>query len=246
VNYFTVCTQRLDGGIHVTASHNPAEDNGIKVVEDAAEAFMSIHKGKYLGTFGQIGCLSFSPNKTITTGQGGIILTDDDDLFMRLKELKNQGRRERGTGGDDTHFAVGYNFKMTDLQGALGVGQLEYLNERIKRMKKNHKIYAEELKNSGKMSLFEFDIEGGETPQWTDAYSGERDGLDKYLASRNIHCRRFWLPIHRQAPYKLKDDMFPNSTKMSYKSIWLPSAFTLADSDIIKVCENIKQFFNGG
>lgn len=173
-------------------------------------------------------------------------MTDDDDLFMRLKELKNQGRRERGTGGDDTHFAVGYNFKMTDLQGALGVGQLEYLNERIKRMKKNHKIYAEELKNSGKMSLFEFDIEGGETPQWTDAYSGERDGLDKYLASRNIHCRRFWLPIHRQAPYKLKDDMFPNSTKMSYKSIWLPSAFTLADSDIIKVCENIKQFFNGG
>src|SRR5262249_43339332 len=89
---------------------------GRPAVEAAAEALGSHHHGKPLGTFGRLGCFSFSPNKTITTGQGGMIVTDDDDLLVRLHQLKDQGRPVRGTGGDDIHPALGFNFKLTNLQ----------------------------------------------------------------------------------------------------------------------------------
>jgi len=77
-----------------------AEANGLYVVEDAAEAFMSKHNGRYLGTIGEVGCFSFSPAKTITTGQGGMVVTNNEEIFFKLKELKDQGRPRRGTGGD--------------------------------------------------------------------------------------------------------------------------------------------------
>jgi len=219
-----------------------ADKNNIFVVEDAAEAFMSKHKGKYLGTFGRLGCLSFSPAKTITTGQGGAILVNDEGLYTRLQELKDQGRPKRGTGGDDIHGAIGYNFKFTDLQAAVGLGQLTYLNTRIERLKRNYRLYVENLRDVDGISIFNFDIDNGELPQWTDAIVENRNDLDKYLRSKDIDCRRFWFPIHTQAPYKLPDDNFPNSTAMSKKAIWLPSAFTLSDEDINTVCNHIKEF----
>ena len=99
-----------------------AQRHGLLVVEDAAEAFLSKHDGKCLGTFGIAGCFSLSPNKTVTTGQGGLVVTDDDRLHVRLRELKDQGRPVRGTGGDDAHDSVGFNFKFTNLQAAIGLG----------------------------------------------------------------------------------------------------------------------------
>lgn len=219
-----------------------AKSNDIYIVEDAAEAFMSQHKGKYLGTFGKVGCFSFSPNKIITTGQGGMVITDDDELYVRLRELKDQGRRVRGTGGDDIHNAIGYNFKFTDLQAAVGLGQLTYLESRMGRMKKRHSLYTEELEKLDEVSLFNFDIDGGELPLWTDAIVEDRNNLDKHLRTNGIDCRRYWFPVHTQVPYKLPDDNFPNSTKLSPKAIWLPSGFALSDENIKTVCEHIKKF----
>src|SRR3984893_13883627 len=99
-------------------------EHRVAVVEDAAEAFCSRHDGRHLGTFGQAGCFSFSPNKVITTGQGGVIVTNEEAIFHRLRELKDQGRPVRGTGGADTHDRIGFNFKLTNLQAAVGLGQL--------------------------------------------------------------------------------------------------------------------------
>lgn len=223
-----------------------AKDKGIPIIEDAAEALMSRHKGKYLGTFGKAGCFSFSPNKTITTGQGGVVVTDDDDLHIRLRELKDHGRPTRGTGGDDFHNVIGYNFKFTDLQAAVGLGQLTYLDSRIERMKRTHRLYVEELKDMDGISLFNFEIDKGESPQWTDALVERRNELDKYLTANGIGCRRYWFPIHTQKPYKLPDDAFPNSTRLSPKAIWLPSAFTLSDKDIETVCSHIREFLSKG
>lgn len=220
-----------------------AEENGIQVVEDAAEALMSKHRDRYLGTFGKFGCFSFSPNKTITTGQGGMIVTDDDELHVRLRELKDHGRPVRGTGGDDIHHSIGYNFKFTDIQAAIGLGQLSYLNERIERIKRTYGIYIDELEGLDGISLFEFNVKGGELPQWVDALVEGRDDLDKHLAANGIGCRRYWFPIHTQAPYRLPDDRFPNSTRLSPKALWLPSAFTLSDEDIKTVCTHIRNFF---
>ncbi len=219
-----------------------AKDNNINVVEDAAESFMSKHKGKCLGTFGTLGCLSFSPHKIITTGQGGAILTNDDNLNVCLRGLKDHGRPVRGTGGDDIHKTVGYNFKFTDLQAAVGLGQLEYLEERMDRLKRNHSLYVKNLADIDGISLFNFDTDKGELPLWTDAIAKKRDELDKHLRDNGIDCRRYWLPLHTQEPYKSPDDKFPNSTKLLRNALWLPSAFNLSDGDIDTVCKNIRNF----
>ncbi len=219
-----------------------AKSNKIYVVEDAAEAFLSKHNGKFLGTFGDAGCFSFSPAKTITTGQGGAIVTNNSRLQKRIKELKDQGRSERGTGGDDLHNSIGYNFKFTNLQAALGLGQLTYLGTRLKRLAQNHRLYINNLSGIKGLRIFEFDVEAGEIPQWTIISVERRNKLDQYLGSYNVECRRFWFPIHAQKPYKQSDKSFPNSTMLSPKLLWLPSAFTMTDSDVEYVCKLIKNF----
>lgn len=221
-----------------------ARSHNIFVIEDAAEAFLSKHKGKFLGTFGDAGCFSFSPAKTITTGQGGVIVTNNSRLRIRIKELKDQGRSERGTGGDDLHNAIGYNFKFTNLQAALGLGQLTYLKSRLKRLVKNHRLYVSNLKDIKGIAVFEFDLEAGELPQWTILRTERRNELDQYLGGYNVECRRFWLPIHTQKPYKQNDNNFPNSSLISSQLLWLPSAFTMIDSDVEYVCKLIRKFAN--
>jgi len=219
-----------------------AREHGIAVVEDAAEAFISRVDGRSLGTFGVAGCLSFSPNKSITTGQGGIVLTDDDDLAGRLRSLKDQGRPVRGTGGDDVHPTVGFNFKFTNLQAAIGLAQLRVLDERLERQRRIYAIYAKQLAGVPGIRLPGFDLSRGETPLWTDAVVERRDDLDRWLSERAMGCRRFWFPIHTQAPYRRDDADFPVATRVAPKALWLPSAFTISDDDVTSVCESIVSF----
>ncbi|MDP3941900.1 MAG: DegT/DnrJ/EryC1/StrS family aminotransferase [bacterium] len=221
-----------------------ARKHELFVIEDAAEAFMSKHEKIYLGTYGNTGCFSLSPAKTITTGQGGLIVTSSDSLYLKLKMLKDQGRPVRGTGGDDIHPGLGFNFKFTDLQAAVGIGQLSYLKKRITRMKKNYRLYKTGLENIPGFSLLPFQIDNGELPQWTDALADRRDELDSYLKSKNIHCRRYWHPIHTQAYYKQSNTKFPVSTNSSPQAIWLPSSFTLTDKDVEDVCKAIRRFYS--
>ncbi len=212
----------------------------IHIVEDAAEAFMSKHKGRFLGTYGIAGCFSFSPHKTITTGQGGMIITDDDRIHKRLRELKDQGRPKRGTGGDDIHDVIGYNFKFTDLQAAVGLGQLDYLHDRIARMRRNYSLYSKHLAGVKGIDVYRF--EDDEVPQWTDVRLEKRNELSEYLEKHDIDSRRFWFPLHRQKPYRLPDKGFDNTVRVSEQSLWMPSAFTLTDEDIKRVCDHIKEF----
>ena len=113
---------------------------------------------------------------------------------------------------------------------------------RLERQKQIHSIYAAELGGMTGIRLLRFDMKGGEIPQWTDAIVERRDNLDRYLLNKDIHCRRFWHPVHTQLPYFEPDDAFPNSTKLMPKAIWLPSAFTLSDEDVHLVCQSIRQF----
>ncbi|OHA24625.1 MAG: hypothetical protein A3H57_01420 [Candidatus Taylorbacteria bacterium RIFCSPLOWO2_02_FULL_43_11] len=219
-----------------------AEKRNLKVIEDAAETIGSYRKGKHLGTFGITGCFSFAANKTISTGQGGMVVTDNEEIYLKLRPLINQGRTKLGTGGDDVHNTIGFNFRMTDLQAAMGLGQLKHLNERTKRMRRNYELYSMNLGNVKGLRIYPADTKAGELLQWTDAFTERRDELVKYLVERNIDCRNYWMPIHRQMAYKMPDDNFPNSTYSSPLSLWLPSAFTLTDKDILKVCQEIKNF----
>ena len=219
-----------------------AHAHDIVVVEDAAEALRSRHRGRWLGTFGTAGCFSFSPNKTITTGQGGLIVTDDDGLVARLRELKDQGRPVRGTGGNDVHASIGFNFKLTNLQAAVGIAQLARLDARVERLAAIYREYRRGLAGQRGPRL-PFDVDGGESPQWVDALAERRDGLVEHLARFDIHCRPFWFPIHTQQPYRRPDEGFPNAMRVVPRALWLPSALSLSDEDVRTVCRRIREFY---
>lgn len=219
-----------------------ARQHGLAVVEDAAEAFISCQRGQPLGTIGDAGCLSFSPNKSITTGQGGMVVTRDPAVASRLRELKDQGRPARGTGGDDLHPSLGFNFKLTNLQAAVGLAQLEALEGRLERQRAIHRRYAERLSAVRGLRLPGFDLAGGETPLWTDALVERRAELDAHLASRGMGCRRFWFPIHTQPAYQRDGAGLERSTAASARALWLPSAFTMSDADADRVSDEILAF----
>ena len=104
--------------------------NKISIVEDAAEEFLSKYKGKYLGTIGKLGCFSLTASKTITTGQGGIVVTNNTDLYKKIKLLKNQGILGKSDGGNVIHKSIGWNFKYTNLQAAMGLAQISTIQKR--------------------------------------------------------------------------------------------------------------------
>ena len=216
-----------------------AKASKLIVVEDAAEAFMSRHDGRCLGTFGKAGCFSFSPAKTFSTGQGGMVVTSDAKLHTRLRQLKDQGRAKTGTGGDDIHPVLGYNFKLTNLQAAVGLAQLPAVPGRIDRMRRTQRIYAEKLSGLDGITILPFGKD--EVPQWTDALIENRNHVAKTLLDRGMHSRNFWFPLHTQAPYKQADKHFPNATWASPRALWLPSAYSLSDDDVYSVCAVIEQ-----
>ena len=216
----------------------------IAVVEDAAEALLSKHEGRCLGTFGVAGCFSFSPNKTVTTGQGGLVVTDDAALAVRLRELKDQGRPVRGTGGNDVHGVIGFNFKLTNLQAAVGLGQLGKLEARAAHLRSLYRAYSAGLSGVAGIRLLPFDVDHGETPQWVDALAEERDALVEHLRHKNIHCREFWFPIHTQRPYMQSDDQFPVSSRVAPHAVWLPSALQLGAAQVSLVCDEIRHFYS--
>ena len=215
----------------------------LRIIEDAAEAFGSrYHDGRSLGTIGEVGCFSFSPNKLITTGQGGAVATNDDGIASRLREIKDQGRPKRGTGGDDTHVSVGFNFKFTNLQAAVGIGQLEMFPGRRLRMREIYRHYVTQLRELENVRILGF--AEGELPLWIDAICGARDQLDAHLQEQNIHGRRFWHPLHTQAPYRRPDAQFPVSSAAARDAFWLPSSFLMADEQIDRVCGSIRSFYS--
>ena len=216
--------------------------NKIKIIEDAAEAFGSKIKKKYLGNYGECGCFSFAPNKIITTGQGGLIITNKKKIFQKLKALKNQGRIGQSTGGEDNFVSWGINSRFTNLQAAFGLSQLKTFNQRKKKLIDNYKFYLKELVQNKDFRIFNFDIKNGELPLWTDVYSSRRNKLIKFLKRNNIQCRPYWLPINTTIPYKNPKKKFPNSKKLFKKLMWLPSSLDLTTKELKKVCKKINEF----
>jgi len=223
-----------------------AKSHGLPVVEDAAEALGVQADDKPLGTLGELGCFSFSPNKTITTGQGGLVVTRNSQLARRLRELKDQGRADRGTGGDDAHPVLGFNFKLTNLQAAVGLVQLEQLEARLEKMRVIGKCYRAGLSDLPGIRLFPAALDRGEIPQWTDLLAENRDPLERHLAAQGMQCRKFWHPLHTQTPYRRPDSEFPVSSSFVPKALWLPSAFQMGEEEVRRVCSQIRRFLLQG
>ena len=147
-----------------------SKKHNLKIVEDAAEALYSKYdKNSFLGTLGDVGCFSLSPNKIISTGQGGIIVTNKKNIYENIKKLKDQGRLSRGSGGDDVHDFEGYNFKFNDISAVIGLDQLKLIKKRKQKQIETFKFYKKNLNNKI-LKIFNFNINNNiELPLWIDA-----------------------------------------------------------------------------
>lgn len=219
-----------------------AHQHGIKVIEDAAEALGSGRAGRWLGSFGDAGCFSFTANKIITTGQGGMVITHSREIYDRLRELKDHGRRERGTGGADRHDVLGYNFKFTDLQAAMGLAQLDDLEARRKKLSSLYNLYSEKLSNIPDFRLPGFNLTEGESPLWIDAVARNRDALCAHLDTEAIPYRKFWFPLHTQKPYLAVAAHFPVASSVSGQAFWLASSLNLSEENVDFISRSIREY----
>jgi aminotransferase in exopolysaccharide biosynthesis len=186
-----------------------ANKYNLKVIEDATEAIGTyyvegVYKGRHAGTIGDIGVYSFNGNKIMTTGGGGMIVSDNVELLGRAKHLTTQAKSDELYY---THDEIGYNYRMTNLQAALGLAQLEQLEDFIKVKKSNYDFYKNEIHKITGLRILDF--KGSIRPNyWFYAlyiepeYALNRDQIIKYLASKKIQARPIWGLISDQKPYE--------------------------------------------
>ncbi|MCH5191130.1 MAG: LegC family aminotransferase [Oscillospiraceae bacterium] len=179
----------------------------LKIVEDATEAIGTYYtdgkfKGKFAGTIGDIGVYSFNGNKIITTGGGGMIVSNNAEYLKKAKHLTTQAKSD---GLYYTHDDIGYNYRMTNLQAALGVAQLEQLEDFIKIKENNYNEYKRRFDRIDGLKLLNF-RKNIRSNRWfyallCDGYKLSRDSLIKYLSAHNIQSRPLWGLISDQKPY---------------------------------------------
>lgn len=214
-------------------------ENGLILLEDTAQSLGSWYpNGKHQGTVGLAGSFSFSAPKVISTGQGGAIITNDDEMVYRLKRLKDFGR---SGGGNDVHDNIGYNFKFTEMQAVIGNEQMKKLAWRVARKKEILKQYRDSLADTKEVSFFEQDLEYT-TPWFIDVLVEHRENLQKYLKENQIGTRIMYPPINKQVAYNISGE-HPVSNLVGGKGLWLPSAAQLTNEQISFICEQIKQFY---
>lgn len=216
---------------------------GIILVEDAAEAHGAEYRGQKVGSIGKIGCFSFFANKLITTGEGGICVTDDPDLRRRIEQLRDHGMNPTKRYW---HDVVGYNYRMTNLQAAVGVAQLERIDWFVERKRKVADLYKSHLADIGNVVLpIEKDYAKNIFWMFTicikEACKVSRDELMQLLKSEGVDTRPVFYPLHVMPPYRT-EKTYPISEKISKAGISLPSSATLTEQDVDRICRLIARF----
>ena len=218
-----------------------AKKHNLKIIEDAAQAIGVTWKGKHCGTFGDVGCFSFFADKTITTGEGGFVCTNDKNIYNKLLYLRNQGRLNRGSF---IHPEIGYNFRITDIQAAIGLVQLNKL-EKIKSSKISIlNQYIKHLKNIPGVKIIQPPQGSNHIPfRVAILFDQNIDSIMQYLTDKGIETRTFFYPIHKQPCYKTSINL-KNSTYVYKHGLCMPSYPELNKDQIQYVCDKIKEFIN--
>ncbi len=221
---------KMDEIMRIAKKHN------LKVIEDACEAIGAEYKGKKVGSFGDISTFAFYPNKQITTGEGGMILTNNKKIAELSRSMRNQGRDKK-----NRHSILGYNYRMDELSAALGVAQMERIEEILAKREKvaktyNQKIQGLYISSDVKMSWFIYLIKLDEIFSRKD-----RDKVIKELKERGIGCNNYFPPIHLEPLYGYKRGEFPITERVSDLTIALPFYNNLKKEDIDYVCKNLKE-----
>lgn len=223
------------GQLHAVAEL--CREQRIALVEDAAQSLGSYSGQQHLGTIGTIGTFSFSVPKIMTTGQGGAVVTNDDQLAATLRRIKDFGRSR---GGIDIHNTIGFNFKFTDVQAVIGLAQLKKVPARIKLKKEIYNHYAKKLKDTLGVELIPTNLD--ETSPWfIDVLVPEPDKLQAHLAEQGIGSRRMYPPINEQKAYQVPGN-YPVAQQIGARGLWLPSAAQLTTKDIDRICAAIREF----
>ncbi len=220
----------------------------LKVIEDATEAIGTYYisgkyKGKHAGTIGDIGVYSFNGNKIMTTGGGGMMVSDNEDLLSRAKHLTTQAKSDEIYY---THYEIGFNYRMTNLQAALGLAQLEQLEDFVITKKRNYEYYKKELNDIDGLRILDFK-EDIRPNYWfyglyiEDSFKLNRDELISYLASNKIQTRPIWGLINEQKPY-LDSQAYEIDKAKDYLNhvINIPCSSNLSIEDITMVIDCLK------
>lgn len=217
-----------------------ANARSIDVIEDAAEALGVTLNGRHAGTFGRFGTFSFFANKTITCGEGGVVLCNTEADYRTLYRIKNHGRDRKGVF---VHDSVGYNFCFTDLQAAVGVAQLRKFVTIMQGKRRVFEQYRMALQDAIGVSFMEPPAAVGSNYWFMNVLVDDPAALSSHLDARGIGSRRFFFPLHAQpCNQDLQAPFQPNSQWLYEHGLSLPSGPRLSDADIVRVCEAVLDF----
>lgn len=214
------------------------KEKGLYLIEDAAQSLGSFCGDRHLGTFGDIGSFSFSSPKIITTGQGGALITDNEDLYKNIKRIRDFGRDQ---GGNDHYIVKGWNFKFTDVQAVIGIEQMKKLPQRVIRKKELGKLYEQYLNGISQVEMIPTNYEDT-APWFFDILCEDRESLIIFLKENNIGSRPFYPPLHAEPAYGYSGS-YPVTEEISQKGLWLPSSVALKDEQVKYICDKIREYY---
>lgn len=223
-----------------------AKKHNLKVIEDAAEMHGQTYEGKPCGSFGDISTFSFYPNKHITTGEGGMIVTDDDTLAEKCRSYRNlcfQAKKRF------VHEELGWNYRMTNLQAALGLAQLETLDRHIQKKRHIGKLYSELLKGVPHIQLPVEKTKYADNIYWVygvvlnNTFPMNAETVMNMLIEKKIGTRPFFYPMHLQPVFNKKglflNEKHPSAENLAERGFYLPSGLALTDEEIYTVVKEL-------
>jgi dTDP-4-amino-4,6-dideoxygalactose transaminase len=228
-----------------------AQKYGLKVIEDSCEALGAEYKGRKVGTLGDYGVYAFYPNKQITTGEGGVIVTDDDQAADFMRALRNQGRAVGDTWLQHTY--LGYNYRLDEMSAALGTAQMARLDELLNKREQVAAWYTERLAEMPEVETPS--VEPFTTRMSWFVYvalfdkSVDRDGLANALEARGVPVRPYFAPIHLQ-PYMIKrfgyrPGDFPVTEDLGSRGLALPFSGVMSEAQVERVCQTLRAVLRG-
>ncbi len=230
-----------------------AKQKNIKIIEDAAEVIGLTYKNKICGSFGDLSTFSFYANKHITTGEGGMIVTNDKKLSLKCKSLRNLSF-SKSYFDRYNHDDIGWNYRMTNLQAALGCGQLKNIKTIIKRKREIGNLYYKYLKHNKKLLLQENSNSYSNNIYWVFGILLKKDlkisrnTIMKKLLGYNIDTRPFFLSMNKQKIFKqkkiFKNVKMPNSEYLSDNGFYVPSGLGISNKEIRYVCFTLNKILN--
>ena len=227
-----------------------ANKKKIIIIEDAAEMIGQKYKKRICGSFGSVSTFSFYANKHITTGEGGMIVTNDKKIYEKCKSLRNLCFGTKGNRFN--HNDIGWNYRFTNIQAAIGLGQLKNINWIVKRKKEIGRRYIKKLINNKNIIIQKNKNSYSENIFWVFGillkknYKFKRDFITRKLLMHNIQTRNFFYPMHKQTILLKKgifkkNNKFPNAEYLAKSGFYLPSGLALTNEEIDFICDKVNK-----